>query len=395
MSRKLRLGIVGLGRAATSILPSFLAHPQVTLTAGADLRKDALDKFARQFGAETYQNAEDLCKSPNVDAVYIATPHQFHAAHTVMAASYGKDVMVEKPMALTLEDCDAMNTAANRHGIKLLVGHTHSFDPPILATREIIQRGEMGRLRMLHTWNFTNFLYRPRRPEELDTTLGGGIVFNQLPHQVDTVRFIGGGMVASVRSMVGVWDPERPTEGSHVTYLEFVDGVPATIIYSGYDHFDSDEFHFWIGEGGQAKKPDQHGQARRSLKSARGREEEAKLKASTGFGGPHQRQAGNQGSQQPHFGITIVSCDDGDLRPAPDGVLVYGNEGQRKIVLPPVKSSKSKVIEEFYDAVVNDQPLVHDGRWGKATLEVCLAVLRSAHERREIYLSHQVPVGGS
>jgi phthalate 4,5-cis-dihydrodiol dehydrogenase len=374
------------------MLPSFLVHPQVTLTAGADLRKDALEKFALQFGAETYQHAEDLCKSANVDAVYIATPHQFHAPHAVMAALCGKHIIVEKPMALTLEDCDVMIAAAERYGIKLLVGHTHSFDPPILAIRKIIENGDLGRLRMIHTWNFTNFLYRPRRPEELDTTLGGGILFNQLPHQVDIVRFIGGGMVRSVRSMVGVWDPSRPTEGSHVTYLEFEDGVPATIVYSGYDHFDSDELHFWIGEGGQPKKPDQYGQARRSLTNARSPEEEAELKASTGFGGRRQRQAANQGTHHPHFGITIVSCDDGDLRPASDGVIVYGNEGKRELGLPPVKASKEKVIEEFYNAVVNEQPLVHHGRWGKATLEVCLAVLRSAHERREIYPIHQVPV---
>ena len=392
MSRILRLGLIGLGRAATSMLSSFLVHPHVTLTAGADLRKDALEKFALQFGAETYQDAEDLCKSHNVDAVYIATPHQCHAAHAVMAASCGKHVIVEKPMALTLEDCDVMNAAAERYGIKLLVGHTHSFDPPILAVRDIIKNGDMGRLRMIHTWNFTNFLYRPRRPEELDTNLGGGIVFNQLPHQVDIVRFIGGGMVRSVRSMVGVWDSSRPTEGSHATYLEFADGVPATIVYSGYDHFDTDELHFWIGEGGQPKKPDQHGQARRSLSGTRSPEQEAQQKASTGFGGRHQRQRDSSEAHHPHFGITIVSCDKGDLRPASDGVIVYGNEGKQEIVLPPVKASKEKVIEEFYNAVVDDRPLIHDGRWGKATLEVCLAVLRSAHERREIYLSHQVPL---
>ena len=94
----------------------------------------------------------------------------------------------------------------------------------------------------------------------------------------------------------------------------------------------------------------------------------------------------------PRADARLEFCEDGDLRPASDGVIVYGNEGKREIVLPPVKASKEKVIEEFYNAVVNDRLLIHNGRWGKATLEVCLAVLRSAHERREIYLSHQVPL---
>jgi phthalate 4,5-cis-dihydrodiol dehydrogenase len=53
--------------------------------------------------------------------------------------------------------------------------------------------------------------------------------------------------VRSVRSMTGIWDPARPTEGGHASFLEFVDGAAATIVYSAYDHFDSDEYNDWIG----------------------------------------------------------------------------------------------------------------------------------------------------
>ena len=66
---------------------------------------------------------------------------------------------------------------------------------------------------MINAINYTDYLYRPRRPEELDTAQGGGAVFNQAAHQVDIVRLIGGGQVASVRAASGAWDSARPTEG--------------------------------------------------------------------------------------------------------------------------------------------------------------------------------------
>ena len=345
-SRILNFGVVGLGRAATSMLPSLVNHPQVKLVAAADLRTEALEKFRSEFDAETYENAEDLFQNRKVDAVYIATPHQRHAEHVVMAASYGKHAIVEKPMALTLEDCDKMNAAVDRSGIRLVVGHTHSFDPPILRIREIVRSGELGRLTMIHTWRFTNFLYRPRRPEELDTRLGGGILFNQVPHQIDTIRWIGGGLVRSVRSMTGIWDPARPTEGGHATFLEFVDGAAATLVYSAYDHFDSDEFTDWIGEGGERKRPDGHGEARRALRAAQSSEQEAALKASTGYGGSRQRRTAFNRSEgeryHPHFGVTLVSCERGDLRPSRNGVAIYDDEGKKRSRCPWAEPSRTR-----------------------------------------------------
>ena len=69
--------------------------------------------------------------------------------------------------------------------------------------------------------------------------------------------------------MTGVWDSARPTEGAHATFLEFVDGAAATLVYNAYDHFDSDELTGWIGEGGERKRPDRQGEARRMLREER------------------------------------------------------------------------------------------------------------------------------
>lgn len=393
----LRLGLIGLGGAARQMLPSLVASRHVRITAAADTRPEARERFAAEFGGAAYADAAELCRSRDVDAVYVASPHQFHKEHTIAAAASGKHVIVEKPMALTLAECDAMIDAVERAGVCMVVGHTHGFDPPVAKMREIIRSGELGPLAMVNTWSYGDFLYRPRRPEELCTELGGGIIFNQVPHQVEVVRLLGGGMVRSVRSMAWALDPKRPTEGSHLTFLQFVNGAAASMVFSGYDFFDSDEFHFWVGENGVEKAPDRHGQARAALRRLGDRDTEAAVKAAGGYGAtadpaPAPRAAARH--HHPHCGVTIASCARGDLRASADGVLIYGCDGVREVSVPGGGAfpDKGGVIAELYDCIVKGREPLHNGRWGKATMEVSLAVLASARERREIFLSCQVPV---
>src|SRR6185295_11064202 len=152
---------------------------------------------------------------------YVATPHQYHARHAMLAAKHGKHLLIEKPMALTLAECAAMIEAARQAGVRLIVGHSHSFDAPIARAHALIESGAFGAVRMIHAANYTDYLYRLRRPEELDTALGGGAVFNQAAHQVDIVRLLGGGWVKSVRAITGAWDRDRPAEGAYAALLKF------------------------------------------------------------------------------------------------------------------------------------------------------------------------------
>ncbi|GAB7389131.1 Gfo/Idh/MocA family oxidoreductase [Bacillaceae bacterium] len=388
----LRVGIAGLGIAGSSFIPALLKHPHVRLTAAATRNKERREKFARDFQAEAFESIEDLCRSKNVDAIYIATPTELHTEHVLLAAEYKKHIVVEKPLAVTLEDADKMIEAAERNGVRMIVGHSHSFEPPIRKIREIVQRGELGRVRMIHNWYYNDWLYRPRRPEELDTRLGGGVTFRQGSHQFDIIRLIGGGLVRSVRATTGVWDGTRPTEGSHVAFLDFADGTVATAVYNGYDHFHTTELTFGIGEGGPLPPTDVYAKARKTIKHSGGSEAEAALKEAAGFGGERAKNYAAEEPHHPFFGLTIVSCERGDIRQSPNGLLVYGEEEKYEIAIPKSETGRDAVIAELYDAVVHDRTVIHDGRWAKANLEVCLAVLESSKQRKEIYLSHQVPV---
>jgi phthalate 4,5-cis-dihydrodiol dehydrogenase len=302
------------------------------------------------------------------------------------AAAAGKHLLVEKPMALTLDDCAAMIAAAGLAGVHLIVGHSHAFDAPILRTRALIASGAFGAVRMIHALNYTDFIYRPRRPEELDTAQGGGAIFSQAAHQVDIVRLLGGGRVKSVRAATGAWDAARPTEGSYAALLTFESGAFASLTYGGYGHFDSDEFMRWIGEMGQSKAP-----YARKPQAYADAAQEAAAKNARNYGGAGY-QPGSPPLTHQHFGTVIVSCERADLRPMPDGVMIYQDGTARHDPLPPPAVPRAEVIDELYAAVVRGEPPLHDGAWAMATLEVCLAVLQSSREGRDILPSRQVAV---
>lgn len=383
-----RLGVAGLGRAFTLMLPTFLADARVRMVAACDPRPSARAQFERDFGAPTYGDIEALARDPSVEAVYIASPHQFHAEHARVAAAHGKHVLLEKPMALSLAECDAMIRDCADAGVRLIVGHCHSFDAPYLRAREIIRGGSVGAVRMIQALNYTDFLYRPRRPEELDTAAGGGVVFSQAAHQVDVLRLLAGSAVTRVRAATGAWDPERRTEGAYTALLWFASGAFASLTYSGYGHFDSDEWAGWTGEMGDVKDPAGHGAARRRLQQVAGAEEEARLKNESTYGGPSYRPpAPVTDAWYQHFGPIVVSCEEADLRPVPDGVWVYGHEDKLHVALPKPAVPRSEVVDELHAALRAGVAPLHDGPWARATLEVCLALLRSAGENRDIELA--------
>jgi phthalate 4,5-cis-dihydrodiol dehydrogenase len=386
-ARILRLGVAGLGRAFSVMLPTLSSDERIALVAAADPRPEARARFAADFGGTAYATVEELCADPAVEAIYVATPHQYHAQHAALAAQAGKHLLIEKPLALTLADGSAIIEAAQRAGVVLVVGHSHSFDAPVARLRTLIAGGEFGTLRMVNALNYTDYLYRPRRPEELDTAQGGGAMFNQAAHHVDIVRLIGGGLVTGVRALTGAWDRARPTEGAYAALLTFADGSFASLTYNGFGHFDSDEFNGWIGEMGQPKMPYAGNQRRFA-----DRQQEAAYKNARNYGGSDYRPSAVAPAAHQHFGLLLASCERADLRAMPDSIMIYQNGTARRESLAPPSVPRAEVIDELYDAVVHGKPPLHDGSWAKATLEVMLAMLRSAQEGRDIALFHQVAV---
>jgi len=397
-ARTLKVGMAGLGVASTQILPAMERMPEIALVAAAEPRAEARAAFQARYGGRVYESVDALCQDPEVEAIWICTPNQFHREHVLTAAAHGKHMVVEKPMALSIEECEGMVDAVERAGVKLLCGHTQSFNPAIQAMRRVITSGRLGRLAALNTWMYTDWMLRPRMAQELDLELGGGVVYRQGPHQIDIVRLLGGGLVRSVRAMTGQLMPERPAPGNYSAYLEFEDGTPAIVVYNGYGYFDTSELTWGVGE--RHFLPDERVRVRQALRAHTANEEQAK--EAMRFGGQQEGQfaqgAGTEAARaRPPgggsvFGITIATCERGDVRQSAEGLLVYSDSGCEELPVAGRTASRSSELRELYDAVVQDRPVYHDGRWGMATLEVCLAIMQSARDRREIILGHQSPI---
>lgn len=391
----MRFGVAGLGAGAVNALaanPGLSNFPTIKLAAGADLRPEARAAFAARYGAAVYPTVEAMCASGTVDAVYILTPNGLHAEHAIVAAEHGLQVIADKPMALSMSDCDRMIAAAERNGVRLLVGHSQSLDSGILKMAEIVQSGQLGKPTLLTSTYYSEWLYRPRSREELDPNSGdGGITLRQGWVQLDILRMLGGGKVRSVRGTTVVADPKRPVDGAYAALLEFEDGVAATAVFDGYGYFDSSELTYGRGLYGRPRTRAANLDAHRLVSGFASAEDEFAFKNESRIGGSRANRPLDEPMQKHQFfGLTIVSCERGALRLTPDGVMVYAADAWREVPVVPRLYAEIE-LETMYEAWVNDAPLrSHDGAWGKATTEVCLALLQSAKERRELRMEHQV-----
>jgi phthalate 4,5-cis-dihydrodiol dehydrogenase len=395
-ARRLRMAMVGIGVGGAEILPAMEATESIDLMAGADINPVTRERFKERYpNTHVYDSIEALCADPEVEGVWISSPNRFHAEHAIIAANHGKHVVVEKPMALSMAQAEEMVKAADKNGIKLLAGHTMSYSLPIRAMRKIITSGRLGKLRALHVMAYSDWMLRPRSADELDPAQGGGVPYRQTPHQIDTVRVLGGGKLRSVRGTTGQWMPERPIPGYYSAYMEFEDGTPCTVVHNGYGYFLANELLPW-GSTKQRYTIEERVQVRKAMQQGTRKEDDDKQDMRIGGRSESEifRSRGPQAWTPGDLGLVIASCDRGDIRHSAHGLYVYDDDGLHDIDLtgPTGMAQRRAELVEFYDGIIGGKPLYHDGAWGMATLEVGLAIMQSAKERREIQLTHQVAV---
>jgi phthalate 4,5-cis-dihydrodiol dehydrogenase len=397
---QMRLGLIGLGQAGALILDDIreAKDPRWRIVAGADPRAHAREQFAQEFGCSVYAGAAELVRDENVDVVYIATPPAFHLEHATLAARNGKHALVEKPLTLDLDEAARMVEIAAQTGIKLVAGHTHSFDAPIRKMQALVESGEFGPLRAINCWNFNEFNHRPRLRSELTDTHGP--VLNQGPHHVDIIRQIAGGMVRSLRGTT-IPDGLTGVEGGYVCHVEFENGVPATLVYDGRSLFDTAELFGWRSEGGGHRDPltsARRRQAFLALTDTSSGERDALLESQKERGrygaAQHELVHANESPaevKQKFFGLVVVSCENATMRQSPDGLFVYGPDGRYEIPVEHTVGGRIAELAEMHRAVATDQPPEHDGAWGLATLEVCFGILESSRTGQQVTMKRQVP----
>jgi len=232
---KLRFGIVGCGSVGPTHAGALLRIEEARIVAVADLISERAREMAAKFGiSRVYNSDAELIADREIDVVCICTPSGRHAEHAIRAMRAGKHVVVEKPMEIGLEACDAMVQAQRQTGRKLTVISQHRFDPATVMVKEAIDSGKLGRILLADAsvkWWRKQEYYDSANWRGTWAMDGGGSLMNQGVHTVDVLQWLMGG-VESVFGHTATGAHEIETEDIAVAALKFNCGAVGTLIAS-------------------------------------------------------------------------------------------------------------------------------------------------------------------
>jgi len=203
MSDPIGIGVIGCGIiAATAHLPAWqrLRH-RARIVAVADVREEVARQTAREFGAESWvTDYRYLLDRPDIHVIDVCTPEFLHAEQVVAALAAGKHVVCEKPMAATLSEADSMIAAAERAGVRFMVGHTRRFTPRYVALKKHVDEGAVGQVRLVREierrpramWSVRDReTWKPdgQRPWGVDPRYSRGIALGSSIHELDLFQW--------------------------------------------------------------------------------------------------------------------------------------------------------------------------------------------------------------
>ena len=187
---EVRIGVIGAGRISHVMAAAHAQVPESRLVGVFDVVRGASERLAEKFGIpRIYDSYQEMLASDEIDAVLVCTPTFLHERIVIDAADAGKHVFCQKPMALTLEQCERMNEAAVRNGVVLQVGFMIRFTPPFAEVKERIDSGEIGDLIAIRS---AVFGWEPTAEWFYDPEQGGGLLIDTIIHTFDLYRWYAG-----------------------------------------------------------------------------------------------------------------------------------------------------------------------------------------------------------
>lgn len=228
----LKFALLGCGRIAQRH-SELLGHKQIQnaeLVAVCDVVESKAKKIGEQFNVPYFTDMHEMLKNVDVDVVSVLTESGYHAKHVLEIAKYKKHIVVEKPMALTLEDADEMIQACDVAGTKLFVVKQNRFNVPVIKTREALEQGRFGKI-FLGTVRVR--WCRPQAYYDQDSWRGtweldGGVLTNQASHHVDLLEWMMGD-VESVHAMSTTALANIEAEDTAIVNLRFKSGALGVI----------------------------------------------------------------------------------------------------------------------------------------------------------------------
>lgn len=236
---QIKVAVIGCGSISKHRhIPEYAANPHVKLVAFCDPVIERAEQFAQLHGGKAYSDYEEMLNKEKPDAVSVCTPNFVHAPAAIAAANAGAHVLVEKPMAASEAECEAMIEAARRNGALLMVGHNQRYMPPHVKAKEILQSGVLGKVLTFRTsfghpgpeswsadgresWFF-------RKQEAIMGAMGDLGV-----HKSDLIRWLLEDEVAEVAAMIGTLDKaDTDIDDNATCVLRMRSGAIGTLVAS-------------------------------------------------------------------------------------------------------------------------------------------------------------------
>lgn len=232
---KLRTGIIGCGKVGDFHAKAFVALENSEFTAVCDNNIERARAFGDRYRVKAYDDIETMIRECRLDVVSICTPHPLHANPAVVAADCGCNVLIEKPLASSLEDCDRIIEAGDRNHVTIGTMVQRRFYRPCMRIHQAIEDGKIGRpvLGMVTMLGWRDKNYYDSDPWRGSWKgEGGGVMVNQAPHQIDLLQWYMG----EVDEIYGVWKnlnhPYIEVEDTAVAVIKFKNGGVGNIVVS-------------------------------------------------------------------------------------------------------------------------------------------------------------------
>ena len=357
MADQLKTAIVGIGKV-TDLHTAALARLKASkFTAVCSRNREKAENYAAKYGVKAHTDVTEMVTKEKIDALIVCTPHPAHRQPAIDAMEAGAHVLIEKPMASSLEDCDAMLEAARKHGREIGVMGQRRWYRPCIRLKEAIEAGKIGQpvfgtINMLgwrDKWYYDSDPWRGTWKGE-----GGGVLVNQSPHQLDLLQWYMG----EIDQLYGLWSnlnhPYIEVEDTANAILTFKNGAVGNIIVTN------------------SQKPGIFGKVQ-----------------------VHGENGASVGVQTEGGAMFIAGMTDILEPPVNDLWTVPGEEGMlAKWVAEdseffhslddPMKYFHERQIEDFLQALLEGRRPMITGEDGRVTVEIFTAIYRSTRDREPV-----------
>lgn len=352
----IKTAVLGCGKVGHMHAQALANLPESNFTAVCDRDINRAKAFASQYNVKAYDNIEEMISDAGIESVDICTPHPLHAEPAVKALKAGVNVLVEKPLASSLADCDAMISAAKASGATLGTVCQRRFYPPAQRMRQAIDSGKIGKpifgtVNMLGWRDKAYYESDPWRGKWKEE--GGGVLVNQSPHQLDLLQWYMG----PIDELYGYWSnlnhPYIEVEDTAIAVIKFKNGGLGNIIVSN------------------SQNPALYGKVH-----------------------VHGENGASVGVQTDGGAMFIAGMTNITEPPVNDLWTVKGEEGMLEEwkredteffnSIDPMQYFHERQIEDFLRAVINGTKPLIDGEEGRKTVEIFTAIYRSTRDRATV-----------